>query len=182
MKSGKSLKGIGRVISGVFKKREPEGAEHERATLTLASENNNDDKGEEDNGVTEHSFETVSHTIVQRLQSEPEISTHKMTSTVTLPLSPSSSPRLPSPPPIPEVQISPRSPTVGEDSNSVPATADDAKIADQSMRRIRPGTKAADMASGPPLVPLNEVSAPLLGPKLSTNFSSSTPLSNYKNI
>lgn len=26
-----------------------------------------------------------------------------------------------------------------------------------AMRRIRPGTKAADMASGPPLVPLSEV-------------------------
>lgn len=30
-----------------------------------------------------------------------------------------------------------------------------------AMRRIRPGTKAADMASGPPLVPLSEVSVSL---------------------
>lgn len=29
-----------------------------------------------------------------------------------------------------------------------------------AKRRIHPGTKSADMAAGPPLIPLNEVSSP----------------------
>lgn len=79
------------------------------------------------------------------------------------PVSPSSSPRLPSPPPFPEVQIGPKSPTVGGPSGSMAAQEfeDAAKHDTGAMRRIRPGTKAADMASGPPLVPLSEVSVTL---------------------
>lgn len=75
-------------------------------------------------------------------------------------VSPSSSPRLPSPPPFTEVQIGPQSPSVGEsfgkDAEQLLGTgqAED----DGSLRRIRPGTKAADMAFGPPLVPLSQVS------------------------
>ncbi|KAG2413259.1 hypothetical protein HFD88_002448 [Aspergillus terreus] len=72
----------------------------------------------------------------------------------------SSSPRLPSPPPFTEVQIGPKSPSVGEsfgkDAEEIlgaSANADDA-----STRRIRPGTKAVDMAAGPPLIPLSQVS------------------------
>jgi hypothetical protein len=70
-------------------------------------------------------------------------------------VSPSSSPRLPSPPPFTEVQIGPKSPSVA-DSNQNPF-GDTARIDNGSTRRIRPGTKAADMDKGPPLVPLNEV-------------------------
>ncbi|EFR04548.1 Mob1 family protein [Nannizzia gypsea CBS 118893] len=77
-------------------------------------------------------------------------------------VSPSSSPRLPSPPPFTEVQIGPKSPTVGDGKNDgsdeflgIPHGQDDA-----SARRIRPGTKAANMASGPPLVPLSELDSP----------------------
>lgn len=76
-------------------------------------------------------------------------------------VSPSSSPRLPSPPPFTEVQIGPKSPSVGEsfgkDAEQLLGTghAED----DGSLRRIRPGTKTADMASGPPLIPLSQVSA-----------------------
>jgi hypothetical protein len=70
-------------------------------------------------------------------------------------VSPSSSPRLPSPPPFTEVQIGPESPTVGEGPEHQLGEA--AKQEDGSTRRIRPGTKAADMASGPPLIPLAEV-------------------------
>ncbi|KAI9892194.1 MAG: hypothetical protein M1814_001653 [Vezdaea aestivalis] len=68
------------------------------------------------------------------------------------------SPRLPSPPPIAELQIAPRSPSL-EDS----IAGGQIEVGGQSTidagptRRIRPGTKAADMASGPPLVPLNEL-------------------------
>ncbi|KAA6415113.1 MAG: hypothetical protein FRX48_01865 [Lasallia pustulata] len=78
------------------------------------------------------------------------------------PVSPSSSPRLPSPPPFPEVQIGPKSPTVGGPSGSMAAQEfeDAAKHDTGAMRRIRPGTKAADMASGPPLVPLSELDSP----------------------
>ncbi|KAL1846445.1 hypothetical protein Plec18167_001463 [Paecilomyces lecythidis] len=74
-------------------------------------------------------------------------------------VSPSSSPRLPSPPPFTEVQIGPKSPTVGEPFGNagdklLGATQE---TDDASTRRIRPGTKAADMASGPPLIPLSQV-------------------------
>ncbi len=83
----------------------------------------------------------------------------KMTGTSPSPqrtgVSPSSSPRLPSPPPFTEVQIGPKSPTVGEGQGFQLGEA--AKQDDGSTRRIRPGTKAADMASGPPLIPLAEV-------------------------
>ena len=85
-------------------------------------------------------------------------------------LSPSSSPRLPSPPPFPEVQIGPRSPTINASANitspglpnpgtTSPIPTDPTKLDDGATRRIRPGTKAADMASGPPLVPLADVSS-----------------------
>ncbi|KAH7379473.1 Mob1/phocein [Pyrenochaeta sp. MPI-SDFR-AT-0127] len=60
------------------------------------------------------------------------------------------SPRLPSPPPIPEDQLSP-----------VPASPEQQKLFSNldhaAARRIRPGTKAEDMAEGPPLVDLSEI-------------------------
>ncbi|KAJ5175925.1 uncharacterized protein N7482_001802 [Penicillium canariense] len=77
-------------------------------------------------------------------------------------VSPSSSPRLPSPPPFTEDQIGPQSPSFGEsfgkDSEQLlgGAAGDD----DSSTRRIRPGTKAADMAFGPPLIPLSQLDSP----------------------
>lgn len=62
------------------------------------------------------------------------------------------SPRLPSPPPIAEDQLSP-----------VPASPEQQKFFSSldhaAARRIRPGTKAEDMAEGPPLVELAEVRA-----------------------
>lgn len=87
------------------------------------------------------------------------------------PLSPSTSPRLPSPPPFPEVQIGLRSPRINAASSvtsprlpnpraSSPELPDTPKLDDGPTRRIRPGTKSADMASGPPLVPLAEVRSP----------------------
>lgn len=70
-------------------------------------------------------------------------------------VSPSSSPRLPSPPPIPEVQFGPKSPGIDLSKElSLDATS---KPDEGAARRIRPGTKAADMAMGPPLVPLNQL-------------------------
>lgn len=70
-------------------------------------------------------------------------------------VSPSSSPRLPSPPPIPEVQFGPKSPGIDLSKElSLDATS---KPDEGAARRIRPGTKAADMALGPPLVPLNQL-------------------------
>jgi hypothetical protein len=71
---------------------------------------------------------------------------------------PPSSPRLPSPPPPTEIQIGPKSPSLG-DSSGIQETAIEQGILDaNAARRIHPGTKAADMAAGPPLVPLMEVS------------------------
>ncbi|CAI7601711.1 unnamed protein product [Penicillium glandicola] len=76
-------------------------------------------------------------------------------------VSPSSSPRLPSPPPFTEVQIGTQSPSVGESSGK---DADLSGVAmaenDGSTRRIRPGTKSADMASGPPVIPLSQLDSP----------------------
>ena len=75
------------------------------------------------------------------------------------PASPSHSPRLPSPPPFPEVQIGPPSPSAHPTSSSATQEHDDAARYDQAAsRRIRPGTRAADMANGPPLIPLPQVS------------------------
>lgn len=69
---------------------------------------------------------------------------------------PPSSPRLPSPPPPTEIQIGPQSPSVGSFSSHEP-TLEQSIIDANAARRIHPGTKAADMAAGPPLVPLGEV-------------------------
>ncbi|GAB1191203.1 hypothetical protein APSETT444_000374 [Aspergillus pseudonomiae] len=70
-----------------------------------------------------------------------------------------SSPRLPSPPPFTEVQIGPKSPSVGEsfgqDAEQLIGASHGAD--DGSTRRIRPGTKSVDMAVGPPLVPLSQL-------------------------
>ena len=75
---------------------------------------------------------------------------------VTMSLAPSS-PRLPSPPPPAEIQFGPNSPSGGPTA-SIQATEVEQSLLDaNSNRRIHPGTKAADMAAGPPLVPLGEV-------------------------
>ncbi|KAK5250629.1 hypothetical protein LTR20_008477 [Exophiala xenobiotica] len=74
-------------------------------------------------------------------------------------VSPSSSPRLPSPPPIPEVQYGPQSPGMGDISKELSLDAT-SKPDEGSARRVRPGTRAADMASGPPLVPLSQLDSP----------------------
>ncbi|RWA13740.1 hypothetical protein EKO27_g1335 [Xylaria grammica] len=64
------------------------------------------------------------------------------------------SPRLPSPPPPAEIQLSPSlSTTASRQAQQMEQTANDAN----AKRRIHPGTKAEDMAAGPPLVPLNEL-------------------------
>ena len=73
-------------------------------------------------------------------------------------MSPSTSPRLPSPPPFPEVQIGPQSPAMNATQGIAQLDLEESAALDHGVtRRIRPGTKAADMASGPPLVPLAEV-------------------------
>lgn len=71
-----------------------------------------------------------------------------------------SSPRLPSPPPPAEDQVGPRSPGLGGEGETqqMEQTVVDAN----AKRRIHPGTKSEDMAAGPPLVSLNEVSLPPL--------------------
>ncbi|KAI0803992.1 Mob1/phocein [Xylaria sp. FL0064] len=64
------------------------------------------------------------------------------------------SPRLPSPPPPAEIQLSPSlSATASRQTQQMEQTVNDAN----AKRRIHPGTKAEDMAAGPPLVPLNEL-------------------------
>jgi hypothetical protein len=63
------------------------------------------------------------------------------------------SPRLPSPPPIPEDQLSPVSASPEQQQELF------SNLQHAAERRIRPGTKAADMAEGPPLIDLSEVRA-----------------------
>ncbi|KAI1271934.1 Mob1/phocein [Xylaria sp. FL0933] len=64
------------------------------------------------------------------------------------------SPRLPSPPPPAEIQLSPSlSATASRQTQQMEQTVNDAN----AKRRIHPGTRAEDMAAGPPLVPLNEL-------------------------
>ncbi|KAK3621667.1 hypothetical protein LTR56_020529 [Elasticomyces elasticus] len=71
--------------------------------------------------------------------------------------SPSLPPRLPSPPPIPEDQLTPSSPGLAafEDLTNGPPPTSTA-----STRRIRPGTKSEDMSEGPPLIPLQDIDSP----------------------
>ncbi|KAL8703619.1 MAG: hypothetical protein Q9201_003189 [Fulgogasparrea decipioides] len=74
------------------------------------------------------------------------------------PLSPSHSPRLPSPPPFPESQIGPQSPTANPAQGISTQEPHDATRYDESAnRRIRPGSTSAEMDAGPPLVPLNQI-------------------------
>lgn len=72
-------------------------------------------------------------------------------------VSPSSSPRLPSPPPYTEVQIGPKSPTVGDVGIDF-QLGDTTQPDEGASRRIRRGARAAEMASGPPVVDLDRVS------------------------
>ena len=81
---------------------------------------------------------------------------HRQLNTSSKMSMPPSSPRLPSPPPPTEIQIGPKSPSVGSFSSQEP-TIEQSIIDANAIRRIHPGTKAADMAAGPPLVPLGEV-------------------------
>ncbi|PFH56898.1 hypothetical protein XA68_15812 [Ophiocordyceps unilateralis] len=68
-----------------------------------------------------------------------------------------SSPRLPSPPPAAEIQIGPKSPSGGPTVNPQAIQMEQTVLDAHSRRRIHPGTKAADMAAGPPLIPLSEL-------------------------
>ncbi|KAK4126185.1 Mob1/phocein [Parathielavia appendiculata] len=70
---------------------------------------------------------------------------------------PPTSPRLPSPPPPAEIQIGPKSPLMGPDAARQAAQIEQSAIDTNAKRRIHPGTKSADMAAGPPLVPLHEL-------------------------
>ncbi|GAB0132510.1 hypothetical protein EsDP_00000943 [Epichloe bromicola] len=67
------------------------------------------------------------------------------------------SPRLPSPPPPAEIQMSPNPPSGGAPANPDAMMMEQSVLDANSKRRIHPGTKAADMAAGPPLVPLSEL-------------------------
>ncbi|OJI86277.1 hypothetical protein ASPTUDRAFT_39085 [Aspergillus tubingensis CBS 134.48] len=77
-------------------------------------------------------------------------------------VSQATSPRLPSPPPFTEVQIGPKSPSVGEsfDQETEQLLGASQTSEDGSTRRIRPGTRAGDMAVGPPLIPLSQLDSP----------------------
>lgn len=67
------------------------------------------------------------------------------------------SPRLPSPPPPAEIQIGPKSPGLSATADEEAQQMEQIVLSANSKRRIHPGTKCADMAAGPPLVPLNEL-------------------------
>ncbi|KAM0219979.1 hypothetical protein ACHAPA_000659 [Fusarium lateritium] len=71
-----------------------------------------------------------------------------------------SSPRLPSPPPAAEIQMAPMSPSGGPAASLQTTPQEQTQLEASSRRRIHPGTKAADMAAGPPLIPLHELATP----------------------
>ncbi|KAI6376736.1 hypothetical protein MCOR25_002701 [Pyricularia grisea] len=68
-----------------------------------------------------------------------------------------SSPRLPSPPPPAEIQIGPVPQSPGSSPNHQVPQMEQTAIDANAKRRIHPGTRASDMAAGPPLIPLNEL-------------------------
>ncbi|KAL8352147.1 hypothetical protein RB601_002461 [Gaeumannomyces tritici] len=70
---------------------------------------------------------------------------------------PPSSPRLPSPPPPAEIQLGPKPPSAGSTANRHAQQMEQTALDANSKRRIHPGTRSADMAAGPPLVPLSEL-------------------------
>ncbi|KAI1505302.1 Mob1/phocein [Biscogniauxia marginata] len=70
---------------------------------------------------------------------------------------PQGSPRLPSPPPPAEIQIGPKSPGLGTTASRQAQEMEQSIVDANAKRRIHPGTRAEDMAAGPPLVPLNEL-------------------------
>lgn len=71
---------------------------------------------------------------------------------------PPTSPRLPSPPPPTEDQLGPPSPSHGASTEAQQeAPIDQETLHRDALRRVRPGTKAADFQCGPPVVPLSEV-------------------------
>lgn len=53
--------------------------------------------------------------------------------------------------------MSPNSPSGGAPASPYATQMEQSVLDANSRRRIHPGTKAADMAAGPPLVPLSEV-------------------------
>lgn len=57
---------------------------------------------------------------------------------------------------MPEFQFGPQSPSVAASATELQVDAPN-KPDESAQRRIRPGTKAVDMAKGPPLVPLTQV-------------------------
>ncbi|KAI9846035.1 MAG: hypothetical protein M1838_001462 [Thelocarpon superellum] len=74
------------------------------------------------------------------------------------PMSPKRSPRLPSPPPFTEVQFGPSSPSIGGSGGSKFGSEDTPDTNNAgATRRVRPGSRSVDMASGPPLVPLGDL-------------------------
>lgn len=71
---------------------------------------------------------------------------------------PPTSPRLPSPPPPTEYQLGPPSPSRALSAGSSGEIKADRDAMDRNItRRVRPGTKSADFACGPPLIPFSEV-------------------------
>ena len=94
-------------------------------------------------------------------------------------MSPISSPRLPSPPPFPEVQLGPKSPGIDATQGGTSLDTDDTTKLDQgALRRIRLGTKAADFA-GPPLIPLIDVSVTSLLPGLADESNWHAPILSF---
>lgn len=74
----------------------------------------------------------------------------------TMSMSPASSPRLPSPPPMAEDQLGPKSPTANL-LNEQRLLGQFERLDISASRRIRPGTKTSDIPEGPPLVDMAEV-------------------------
>lgn len=69
----------------------------------------------------------------------------------------SKSPRLPSPPPPTEIQIGPKSTSIAVPNHDKLLNVELDAVQENSKRRIRPGTRSANMATGLPIIPFTEL-------------------------
>lgn len=69
----------------------------------------------------------------------------------------SKSPRLRSPPPPTEIQLGPNSTSIAVSDRHELMKAEKDDVDEKSKRRIRPGTRSANMATGPPVIPFSEI-------------------------
>lgn len=140
---------------------EPRGRTHVRTESGSSDRSHNPAQRDRSHTPTQRDYRTTERGIARALLRNHGLLGDVATTqpqNMTESMSPSSSPRLPSPPPFPEVQIGPKSPGMNVTQGIAHLDIEDSAALDSgSTRRIRRGTPAAVMAAGPPLIPLAQV-------------------------